>query len=42
MTSMEMAITIGAIVLGTMCTRLLSFFVFPNDRKVPNFVAFLG
>lgn len=42
MTSMEMAITIGAIVLGTMCTRLISFFVFPNDRKVPKFVAFLS
>ncbi|HCU33272.1 MAG TPA: branched-chain amino acid transporter AzlD [Ruminococcaceae bacterium] len=34
--------TIGVIVLGTMLTRFLPFFIFPDNRPTPPFVRYLG
>lgn len=42
MTEVQSAITIGAVVLGTMVTRFLPFFVFPKDKTPPKFVQYLG
>ena len=42
MTTAQAAITIGAVVLGTMLTRFLPFLVFHEDRKTPDFVQYIG
>lgn len=38
----QAAATIAAVVLGTMATRFLPFFVFPANRPVPKYVQYLG
>jgi branched-subunit amino acid transport protein AzlD len=42
MTTTEMLITIGAIMLGTMVTRFLPFILFPEGRKTPPYIVYLG
>ena len=42
MTEVQSAITIGAVVLGTMATRFLPFLVFPKGKTPPKFVQYLG
>lgn len=42
MTLTEQAVTIAAVVLGTMLTRFLPFLVFPAGRKTPKYVEYLG
>lgn len=42
MTEIQSAITIGAVVLGTMATRFLPFLVFPKGKTPPKFVQYLG
>ena len=42
MTTSEMLITIGAIMLGTMATRFLPFILFPEGRKTPSYIVYLG
>jgi branched-subunit amino acid transport protein AzlD len=42
MTTTEMLITIGAIMLGTMTTRFLPFILFPEGRKTPPYITYLG
>lgn len=38
----QAVVTIAAVVLGTMVTRFLPFFVFPANRPVPKYVQYLG
>ena len=38
MTEVQSAVTIGAVVLGTMATRFLPFLVFPKGKTPPKFV----
>ena len=42
MTEVQSAVTIGAVVLGTMATRFLTFLVFPKGKTPPKFVQYLG
>lgn len=42
MTEVQSAVTIGAVVLGTMATRFLPFLVFPKSKTPPKFVQYLG
>lgn len=42
MTEVQSAVTIGAVVLGTMVTRFLPFLVFPKGKTPPKFVQYLG
>lgn len=42
MTEVQSAITIGAVVLGTMATKFLPFLVFPKGKTPPKFVQYLG
>lgn len=42
MTSLEAAITIGAVVLGTVLTRALPFICFPENKKTPDYIVYLG
>lgn len=42
MTAWEMTLTIGAVVLGTMATRFISFIVFAKAEKPPAIVTYLG
>ena len=42
MTEVQSAVTIGAVVLGTMATRFLPFLVFPKGKTPPKFVQHLG
>lgn len=42
MTEIQSAITIGAVILGTMATRFLPFLVFPKGKTPPKFVQYLG
>lgn len=42
MTEVQSAVTIGAVVLGTMATRFLPFLVFPKGKTLPKFVQYLG
>ncbi len=42
MTFTEQIITIAAVVAGTMLTRFLPFILFPDNKKTPPLVAFLG
>ncbi len=42
MTVTQQIITIGVVVLGTMCTRFLPFVVFPSTKTPPTFVTYLG
>lgn len=42
MTGIEQAITIAAVVAGTMVTRFLPFIAFPDKKTPPAFVTYLG
>lgn len=42
MTVGQSAITIAVVVLGTMLTRFLPFFVFPEGKEPPRYVLYLG
>lgn len=42
MTLAQQAIIIGVVVLGTVLTRSLPFFVFPAGKPAPEFVRYLG
>lgn len=42
MTITESVITIGAVILGTMLTRFLPFMIFPEGKKPPLYIEYLG
>lgn len=42
MTQYQIAITIGLAVFGTVLTRCISFILFPDPEKIPDFVKYLG
>lgn len=42
MTATQMAITIGAVIAATVATRFLPYLLFPEGRKVPAFIRYLG
>ncbi len=42
MTTVQSIITIIVVVLGTMVTRFLPFFIFPEGKKPPRFITYLG
>ena len=42
MTTAQLLITIGAVMLATLLTRFLPFFCFPDNRPVPAYVVYLG
>lgn len=42
MTTEQQIVTIAAVVLGTMVTRFLPFLIFPEGKKPPAFIAYLG
>ena len=42
MTVWQSVITIGAVVLGTVLTRFLPFWLFPEGKRPPKFVLYLG
>lgn len=42
MTIAQQIITIAMVVLGTMLTRFLPFFIFPGGRETPAFIQYLG
>lgn len=42
MTMTEMLITALAVVLGTVLTRFLSFWIFPAGKQTPKFIRYLG
>lgn len=42
MTHNQMLLTVFVIMLGTMFTRFLIFFVFPPTKEPPQFVTYLG
>lgn len=42
MTELQMIITIGMVVLGTLLTRFTPFLVFPSGKATPKYVQYLG
>ncbi len=42
MTTIQNILTIAAVVLGTMLTRFLPFLIFPEGKKPPAFITYLG
>jgi len=42
MTLTQQIITVAMVVLGTMITRFLPFFVFPAGKETPEYVQYLG
>ena len=42
MTQTQQIITIAMVVLGTILTRFLPFWIFPPNRPTPKFVQYLG
>ena len=42
MTLSQQMITIGMVVLGTVLTRFLPFFVFPDGKPTPKYIQYLG
>lgn len=42
MTNTQMLMTTGALALATILTRFLPFVVFPEGKKTPRFVEYLG
>ena len=42
MTLYQQMITIGCIVLATMLTRFLPFLLYPEHKKVPDYIVYLG
>lgn len=42
MTELQMIITIGMVVLGTLLTRFTPFLIFPSGKATPKYVQYLG
>lgn len=42
MTTAQSVLTILAVVLGTMVTRFLPFFIFPEGKTPPSYITYLG
>lgn len=42
MTTTQNIVTILAVVLGTMLTRFLPFFIFPDNKTPPSCISYLG
>lgn len=42
MTLSQQMITIGCIVLATLLTRFLPFLLYPEHKKVPDYIVYLG
>lgn len=42
MNKYQIVITIALAVIGTVLTRCISFILFPNPEKIPDFVKYLG
>ncbi len=42
MTTLQLLITVGMVVLGTMITRFLPFLLFPAGKPTPKYIRFLG
>ena len=42
MTSFQIFITIAAVVLGTVLTRFLPYICFPQGKKTPRYITYLG
>jgi branched-subunit amino acid transport protein AzlD len=42
MSLIQRAIMIGMVILGTMITRFLPFFIFTSDKPTPKYVQYLG
>ena len=42
MTTAQSILTIAAVVLGTMLTRFLPFLIFPDGKKPPAIITYLG
>ena len=42
MTTVQSVVTIAAVVLGTMLTRFLPFLLFPEWKRPPRFISYLG
>ena len=42
MTTAQSILTILAVVLGTMTTRFLPFFIFPEGKEPPRYITYLG
>ena len=42
MTTAQMILTVGAVVLGPMATRFLPFLLFPASKPTPRYVQYLG
>ena len=42
MTAWQSVVTIGSVVLGTVLTRFLPFWLFPEGKRPPKFVLYLG
>ncbi len=42
MTTSQSVLTVAAVVLGTMITRFLPFFAFPENKKPPAWITYLG
>lgn len=42
LTPLESILTIGIIALGTFCTRVLPFILFPGNKEAPDFIEYLG
>lgn len=42
MTVRQQILTIAAVVLATVLTRFLPFFVFPQNKPIPKFIRYLG
>ena len=42
MTTVQSVITIFAVVAGTMLTRFLPFLIFPEGKKPPRYITWLG
>ena len=42
MTVTQQIITVAAVVLGTMLTRFLPFFLFPAGKETPRYIQYLG
>ena len=42
LTPIQTIITIGVIALGTMITRFLPFFIFPDHKHPPKYIIYLG
>lgn len=42
MTIAQQIITVGVVVLGTMLTRFLPFFIFPANKPTPAYIQYIG